>query len=585
MVHIKSAVARFVIEKIPRENKGSGFIECTEFVNGPQRKVERSGRRYHTHFRVSTAILQAGPFRPHRVKDTALRECLRHVGFTEEAVGQVLEDRTDRNIDVPCALRRTAEPLPLHVLIRTFILGLPMSEDAVRAAVAPVSLEWLQEVRLIRRVGGAVRAVARLLPWHDLILLGDFLPPYGRALRPDFVMSGTSSSSLSLTRLTVRRRVGTALDLGTGAGTHALLAASHADRVIATDTNLRALNFAWMNACLNGIGNVSFKQGSFFEPVADERFDLIVSNPPFVISPRSHLMFQNPGLGGDAVSELVVRQAPAHLNEGGCAVSLISWTHESAEDWEARPCRWAEGNGCDFWLLHGTSEGPLEYAAHALRQTEAIRNARYAAQLAAWVDYYGQQNIGHLALGAAILRKRRASRHWVRCEDLSGVTLSTEAGEQIQRIFAAEDFLAGSTGEDELLDCPVVLHPDHVLEQQLVAGQEGWVCQSLMVKAAHGLERRMTIDGRVLQLLSHCDGKRTVGELIAHVAAEAAVDFATAKASGLRLVCRLLRAGLLTVRPPQDSTSTLGSASRDGRDDHVVPGAGHGSGSVSLRRP
>jgi hypothetical protein len=379
-------------------------------------------------------------------------------------------------------------------------------------------------------------------------------------------MSGTSPSSLSLTRLTLRHRVGTALDLGTGAGIHALLAAAHAERVVATDANPRALNFAWMNACLNGIGNVSFRQGSFFEPAADERFDLIVSNPPFIISPQSRLMFQNPGLGGDAVSELVVRQAPAHLNDGGCAVSLISWTHENEGDWGARPCRWAAAKGCDFWLLRATSEGPLDYAAHALRQTEALQSARYAAQLDAWVDYYRQQNIARLALGAAILRKRQASRRWVHCEDLSGATLSTDAGEQLQRVFAAEDLLAGWTDGDELLHCPVVLHPDHVLEQRLVAGQEGWVCQSLVLRAAHGLERRLAIDARVLAFLSHCNGQRTLGELIAEVAAEAAVDFVTAKASGLPLVCRLLRAGLLTARPLRDSPSALDTAWRDGRE-------------------
>ena len=74
----------------------------------------------------------------------------------------------------------------------------------------------------------------------------------------------------------------------------------------------------------------------------------------------------------------------------------------------------------------------------------------------------------------------------------------------------------------------------------------------------------MAIDARVLAFLSHCDGQRTLGELIAEVAAEAAVDFATAKASGLPLVCRLLRAGLLTVRSPQDAPPALGTALRDG---------------------
>lgn len=89
----------------------------------------------------------------------------------------MLEGRTDRNIGVPCTIRRTAEPSPLHVLIRTFILGLSMSEEAVRAAVSPVKVEWLQEMGLIQCVGGAVRATARLLPGRDLVLLSDFLPP------------------------------------------------------------------------------------------------------------------------------------------------------------------------------------------------------------------------------------------------------------------------------------------------------------------------------------------------------------------------------------------------------------------------
>jgi hypothetical protein len=263
---------------------------------------------------VSTAILEAGPFRPDRVKDSALRERLRQAGFSAGAVSEVLEGRNDHTIDVQCALRRTAGTSPFNLLVRTFILGMPVTEEAMRRALSPVDIEWLIEVGLIKAVGDAgVRAAARLSPWRDLILLSDFLPPRGEALRPDFVMSGTSASSLSLTRLTPRSRVRTALDLGTGAGIHALLAAAHAGRVVATDTNLRALNFAWMNACLNGIGNVTFKQGSFFAPVSGEKFDLIVSNPPFVISPSSGLIFQNAGLEGEAVAELCVRDSAARL--------------------------------------------------------------------------------------------------------------------------------------------------------------------------------------------------------------------------------------------------------------------------------
>ena len=490
-----------------------------------------------------------GPFRPDRGGDLSLlSEALRRAGFTEKAIHDVLEGRNDRQIDLECALRRTAEESPFHSLLRLFILGAAVDEKAARFALLPADVEDLIDSGLIGRADAGLRATARLAPWRDLFLLSDFLPAEGESLRPDFVMSGTSPSSISLTRLMFRNQVTKALDLGTGAGIHALLAAAHAERVVATDTNPRALNFARMNARLNGIENVSFRQGSFFEPVAGEKFDLIVSNPPFIISPESSLMFQNPGMGGDAVSELMVRESPAHLDEGGCAVSLISWHHENEDDWPKRPCSWAADTGCDFWLLRASSQSPLGYAANALRQTESIHRATYGEQLDKWLDYYRGQGIVRLALGGAILRKRRASLNWVHCEDLAGAAVATDAGEQIQRVFAAEDFLAGLASDDALLDYRVALHPDHLLEQKLVAGEGGWVNQALILAPASGIERRATIDTRVLLLLPQCDGRRTVRELIAIVGESDGTDFATAAASGLPLIKRLLRAGFLVVR-------------------------------------
>ena len=487
-----------------------------------------------------------GPFWPDRGGDlSSLREALRRAGFDERAVSDILEGRSDRQIDLQCALRRAAEASPFHTLLRLFILGVAVDEEAARFALLPAEVECLIDGGLIERTDGGLRATARLAPWRDFFLLSDFFPAEGESLRSDFVMSGTSPSSIYLTRLTFRSQVTTALDVGTGAGIHALLAASHADRVVATDTNPRALNFASMNARLNGIENVSFRQGSFFEPVHDEKFDLIVSNPPFIISPESSLMFQNPGMRGDAVSELMVRESPAHLNEGGCAVSLINWHHESEDDWPVRPCEWAADSGCDFWLLRAGSQSPLGYAANALRRTGSIHSATYGEHLDKWLDYYRGQGIARLASGAAILRKRRAPPNWVHCEELAGAAVGTDAGRQIQRVFAAEDFLAGLTGDDELLDCRVALHPEHVLEQELVAGEDGWMSQSLILVPTSGIERRTAIDTRVLLLLSQCNGRRTVRELISAIGEKVGTDFATAATSGLPLIRRLLRAGLL----------------------------------------
>jgi len=492
---------------------------------------------------------------PFRLKQpgnfSLLREHLRAAGFTEKAVGEVLEGKSDRNIDVACAIRRTAQASPFHTLLRLFVLGMAVTVESAQAALSDEGVNCAIESGLLVAVADGIRAVACLRPWREFFLLSDFLPPEGEPLSADFVMSGISASSISLTRLTIRRRVETALDLGTGAGIHALLAASHASQVVATDTNKRALNFALMNARLNGIENMSFADGSFFEPVAGQKFDLIVSNPPFTISPPSPLLFQNAGLGGDKVSELILRESPAHLCEGGFAVSLISWGHENEGDWASRPCAWVEGSGCDFWLLRATSADPLDYAANSLRQTERIGGPRYSELLDRWVEFDREQGFVRLALGAAILRKRTSPKNWIHCEDLSGAAIASDAGEQIQRVFAAEDFLANLSDEAELLDARVTIHPAHLLEQKLVAGEDGWISQSLVLRSTDGIEHRAAIDTRVLMFLPRCDGTRTVRELISDVSQRDGIDFAAAAATGLPLVRRLLRAGFLIINEPE----------------------------------
>lgn len=74
------------------------------------------------------------------------------------------------------------------------------------------------------------------------------------------------------------------LDLCTGSGCIALAIAKQLPEssVYGTDISERALKYAEENARLNDIRNVTFLQGSLFEPVQGMRFDLIVSNPPYI---------------------------------------------------------------------------------------------------------------------------------------------------------------------------------------------------------------------------------------------------------------------------------------------------------------
>ena len=95
----------------------------------------------------------------------------------------------------------------------------------------------------------------------------DLEPPGILDLPSDHVM-GVADSSRVLERLTFRRPVQRAVDIGTGCGYHAILAAQHAEQVIATDINPRAIAFTTFNALLN---DASQRRVSCRQPVRARR--------------------------------------------------------------------------------------------------------------------------------------------------------------------------------------------------------------------------------------------------------------------------------------------------------------------------
>ncbi len=85
------------------------------------------------------------------------------------------------------------------------------------------------------------------------------------------------------------------LDMGTGSGICAVFAAKHARRVVAVDINLAAVRCAGINALLNHVEHkIDLRHGDLFAPVLEERFDLVLFNPPFVQGEKFDLILFNP---------------------------------------------------------------------------------------------------------------------------------------------------------------------------------------------------------------------------------------------------------------------------------------------------
>jgi release factor glutamine methyltransferase len=131
------------------------------------------------------------------------------------------------------------------------------------------------------------------------------------------------------------------LDLGTGSGCIAVILAKlrPAAKVVAIDLSYAALAVAERNARRHRVSNAEFRPGSWFEPVRSERFDLIVSNPPYVAEHDPHLLERDlraePSLalisGQDGLEGLraIIAQAPRHLLPDG--VVLVEHGHDQAD--------------------------------------------------------------------------------------------------------------------------------------------------------------------------------------------------------------------------------------------------------------
>lgn len=473
-----------------------------------------------------------------------LGSALERAGFTTAGVEAALDTATlsARPSDLLVARRRIADrDDAFATLARLFLLGVEQHEDAVAAAVAPLAPDELVRIGLAVRTGRTLRGTARVVPHGDLYVIADLDRESPDDTPADYV-AGVQAPSVTLAKLAVRRPASRALDLGTGCGIQALLAAAHAEEVVGTDVNARALNFAAAAATLNGVGNVEWRLGNAFEPVAGERFDLIVANPPYVISPESSYAYRDSGLPGDSISREVVQAVPEHLAEGGFAHVLVSWITEPGGDWDAPLRPWVEGSGCDAWLLHYRTEDPLSHSSKWLRPLSGDADA-FAGAVDRWLDYLRELGAEAIAYGAVVLRRRSGGANWVRVDEFPIERLQP-AGEHVSTVFHAQDRLE-EDGDEWLLSAPLALDERHVIRSELEIRDGRLLVDEQTLRLTHGLQFDVGLDPTVISLLPLLDGGASVGSVLERAAGAAGADPERFVRAALPVVRRLFQLGFL----------------------------------------
>lgn len=458
-----------------------------------------------------------------------LADTFRALEYTVDAVldrlGAVGQDGLQRNSTMPARDQLGDAEDAQADLIRLFILQQPVPAARLNATLP---LNELEQAGLLWQDVGRLHAAVDVRPYGFEIadhpgdsrasefqgwIVSDHQPDLDfrpRPTRPDYVL-GVSPASTTLAQLTAAQPVERALDLGTGCGVQTLHLATHVDHIVATDLNPRALALAKLTMQLNDIA-VDLRLGDLYEPVAEDSFDLIVTNPPFVIAPPSddaeRLLYREGSLPGDQLVERVVREGAKLLRPGGVLQVLANWAND-ATPWQDRLACWAERDGFNLWAIEREQLDPYAYIEMWLADAGLAGTEQWEPRYQQWLHYFEQLGIRGVSMGWLTISPNQDGHPDIAMESWPhqvaqpvGDTLASRARRhQISEI-----------PEQELLATSWRLAADVVQETM---GEPGASDPEYIVLRQHaGLKRAMRVDTAFGAVLGACDGDLPLGVIL-----------------------------------------------------------------------
>ena len=482
----------------------------------------------------------------------SISQQFRHIGFTVDGVQQMLgavaSSALAREEIVPARRMLRGNTSPCSVAVQLFLLADPV--DVVAAATL---LEPLGEMHELLEVSGSqARSRVELAPHQadelDWWIAADW--PTGRLhaeLPPEHVL-GVGGASVMLAQSTIRKSVRSALDIGTGCGIQAFHLAQHSDNVVGTDISARCLEFARFNAVLNDI-EVELRQGSLLSPVAGERFDAVVSNPPFVIeAPESaRHTYRDSGQSGDGLCGELVSQVHHHLNNGGYAQLLANWEITDPADWSLNPRQWLADSPLDAWVIQREVQDPAAYVSTWLTDAGDGYGSAYATRYDQWVTELENRGVLGIGFGLISLRASGAEKP-LRVMQHADQPLRQPIGHDIARWFTAQD-LVQSHPDEALLTLPLQSGPARITRESTLQAASA---TAITVWREQGLAWSAPIDSFGADLLEAADGSQPLGAVVSAVAAKHGLELSSVMEKAPSVVARLVVEGFLWL-PGQES--------------------------------
>lgn len=477
------------------------------------------------------------------------------VDALEELLGPVASGALHREDPLPARWRLREVDGSLATFVRLFTLGDPVDPAEVDELLPTLTAAGLVELGLAREDGTSLRSTAEVRPYGDetrtwYVLSDHGETALGTSLPVDHVL-GIGGASTTLAAWTPRPEVRRALDLGTGCGVQSLHLSTHVDEVVATDLSQRALGYAAVNAALAGL-DLDLRAGSMLEPVTGERFDLVVSNPPFVITPRRADVplyeYRDGGAVGDEVVAALVRDLGAHLEPGGLAQLLGNWEVRAGQDWRDVVGGWldaaeAAGHPVDAWVVQREEQDPAEYAATWSRDGgQRAGTPEHEGMSLAWLEDFAARGVERVGFGVITLQRPVGERPTFRdLVDHRG-PVATPMGASVLAGMRARTWLA-EHDDAAVLDVAWSCPPDVTEERHTRPGEADPTV--IVLRQGGGLGRVIQLSTVTAALVSVCDGELTAGVAAGAIAGLLDLDPDAVRAEVVPFVREAVADGLL----------------------------------------
>ena len=464
-----------------------------------------------------------------------LREFFERAGYTYDGFRHNINLReipSKRSGNMGFLLEVTREPSVINFLLRWFFIGVPVESDAVAGQIPQLIVLLMLESGLLTRDQGRLVPNVMLTPTEEFLFAADPAMRMGENAAEDLVL-WPNPTSLLLHFLAVHRPGQKTLDLGTGCGMLAVMAAARGDRVTATDLNPRAAEFTLFNASLNGVSDIECLTGDTFEPVKGREFDLILANPPFFVTPSSGQMYCENQMELDGYVERIIREAPKYLEQDGYLQMIMEWVQMRGQKWQDRLTAWFRNSGCDAWVLRSAMRirpGTRRSGSRHVSGHRRIGSEIWGVDGILPRTRRGVDSRRDALVTPALTRDVGAEpgeldcfENWVRLEDV-GKNPGSPFGQSILETFATEDHLAKNPTDDKLLELKPTLADDVRMENEFAVEGGKWALTSCRIVRTEGLGASLKIDPAVAEFLATCQGDATLQELAQSLAARLKID-------------------------------------------------------------